>query len=118
MNAYGIRTALSDAGRKVDVVTIYRILANMTDLGLVHRIGIADGYIACSAQGHHDDAVQYVYCPTCGSVEEFVLEEPARAVLEDPLARSGRKSSAVSVEVVSTCNECGPSPLDEEAPGI
>lgn len=44
MNPYEIHTAVIGSGRKVDVVSVYRILAMLLSEGLIHRVGLVDGY--------------------------------------------------------------------------
>src|SRR5438105_2427329 len=48
LGAYQIRDQVLAAGGKIDVVSVYRILAGLVEAGLAHRIGSVDGYLACS----------------------------------------------------------------------
>lgn len=108
INAYGVRDAVLAAGRKVDVVSVYRTLATMASLGLVHRIGSADGYWPCALDHEHEGGFQYVYCPTCGLVEEQEIDGAAMDALASRLTASGRPVSSVNVELVSPCADCAP----------
>lgn len=44
LNAYGVHEAVLAGGRKIDVVSVYRILSTLERLGLVARLGLLDGY--------------------------------------------------------------------------
>jgi Fe2+ or Zn2+ uptake regulation protein len=116
LNAYAVRDAVAASGRKVDVVSVYRTLATMASLGLVHRIGSADGYWPCALDRAHEGGFQYVYCPTCGLVEEQELDESAVGALSRGLMESGRSVESVNVELVAPCAECA-SGTDGKGPG-
>ena len=47
LTAKEIHDSVVNAGHKTNLVSVYRILSTLTELGLVHRIGSADGYVAC-----------------------------------------------------------------------
>ena len=51
LNAYEVHAAILASGRKVDVVSVYRILALLRDIGLVHQLALVDGYAACRYHG-------------------------------------------------------------------
>ncbi len=44
LNAYGVHEAVLAGGRKIDVVSVYRILSTLESLGLIARLGLLDGY--------------------------------------------------------------------------
>lgn len=106
LNAYAVRDAIRASGRKVDVVTVYRILATLADAGLVHRISVAEGYVPCGLGHDHGGVFQYVYCPVCGQVEEQQMDEATVTALSAPLQSAGRPVASMSIELVSTCPGC------------
>ncbi len=99
-------------GATINAVTVYRILAALEKLDLVHRHPCNGEYSLCSMpgkEGHHG----FLHCTSCGIVEEFMNHD--LCVLENKIARSKkfRPSSHVS-EIVGTCQSC----LPAVAPGL
>jgi Fe2+ or Zn2+ uptake regulation protein len=60
---------------KVDQVTVYRILSAFAELGLVHQVGPAGGFVACSHLACNSDLHILSHCTSCGRSEE--IEVPA-----------------------------------------
>lgn len=44
LSAYAIHEKILAGGGKIDVVSVYRILSTLEEVGLIHHVGIADGY--------------------------------------------------------------------------
>lgn len=44
LSAYAIHEKIVNGGGKIDVVSVYRILTTLEDVGLIHHIGIVNGY--------------------------------------------------------------------------
>lgn len=80
---------------------MYRILSTMSELGLIHHIGLVDGYVACGMDGQHPEQVEHLVCEVCGEVQELTSKYRAPKA-----ARSGFKSASVKVEVLGTCRSC------------
>jgi Fe2+ or Zn2+ uptake regulation protein len=99
-------------GQKIDLVSVYRILSALVELGLVHRIGSADGYRACTLGGDHSAHGQHLVCSSClrtleSSISDAVVSEGLRAAKE-----AGYASGAVQVEIIAVCPKCQASPAD------
>src|SRR5882757_8401730 len=47
LSAYAIHEKIISSGGKIDVVSVYRILATLQEVGLIHHIGVVDGYFPC-----------------------------------------------------------------------
>jgi len=47
LSAYAIHEKIISGGGKIDVVSVYRILSTLQEVGLIHHIGIVDGYFPC-----------------------------------------------------------------------
>src|SRR5215203_1819922 len=47
LSAYAIHEKIIGGGGKIDVVSVYRILSTLQDVGLIHHIGVVDGYFPC-----------------------------------------------------------------------
>ena len=47
LSAYAIHEKIISGGGKIDVVSVYRILSTLQEVGLIHHIGVVDGYFPC-----------------------------------------------------------------------
>jgi Fur family transcriptional regulator, ferric uptake regulator len=72
MNAEEIYRQLLNSGEEVGLATVYRVLAQFEDAGLVSRLNFENGHsvFEIKAEDHHDHLV----CLNCGLVEEFFDE--------------------------------------------
>lgn len=106
LNAYGVRSQLLEAGQQVDVVTVYRTLAALVEAGLVHWVGVAEGYVACRIEHTHQGLQQYVYCPQCGLVREIPMDDASVAAVVQSCGPLGEPPTSISLEVAVKCGDC------------
>jgi Fur family zinc uptake transcriptional regulator len=55
----------------VNVVTIYRVLDLLQELGLVHRLHTKEGYVRCFYE-HEKGCHFFAVCEKCGQYREFI----------------------------------------------
>lgn len=68
LSAEDVYRVLMDEGEDIGLATIYRVLAQFEDAGLVIRHHFEDGHAVFELeQGHHD----HIVCMKCGRIEEF-----------------------------------------------
>lgn len=83
LSAEDVYRLLMDEGEDVGLATIYRVLAQFEDAGLVIRHHFEDGHALFELeQGHHDHLV----CVKCGRIEEFFdkeIEKRQRQIAKD-----------------------------------
>ncbi|MDT0619288.1 MAG: ferric iron uptake transcriptional regulator [Salinisphaeraceae bacterium] len=83
LSAEDVYRMLMDEGEDVGLATIYRVLAQFEDAGLVIRHHFEDGHALFELeQGHHD----HIVCVKCGRIEEFFdrdIEQRQRKIAED-----------------------------------
>ena len=101
-----IQKHLDERGQYVNIVTVYRILATLERIQLVHRHPCNGLYSLCTLpdqHGHHG----FLHCIACGHVDEFADGDLCK--VEDRIARSAsfKPVSHVS-EIVGTCLRCQP----------
>lgn len=68
----------------VNLVTVYRMLEDMENVGLVHRHHPTGKFVLCSMpeqKGHHG----FLHCVSCGKTEEFM--DPALCKMENTIAK-------------------------------
>ncbi|HVC86336.1 MAG TPA: Fur family transcriptional regulator [Gaiellaceae bacterium] len=103
--AQEIYDALTVAGRKLGLASVYRMLERLDEHGLVQRIDVGDGivrYEPARAAHHH-----HLVCAECGKVEPFAdqrLEQAIEAVEE----RSGYSVVGHEVVLRGACAACRP----------
>lgn len=93
-------------GDRVDAASIYRIVATLRELHLVHHIGIVDGYIACTQESEHGHESEHLVCDACGRIEEVMNPTLALQIAQDHLAKQGFRASEIKIEVAGRCREC------------
>ena len=84
----------------VGLVTVYRTLGLLSELGVVRRLDLGDGPRYELAEDHH----HHLICEGCGSVAEFEQcpLDPGRL----PQVSSDFEARAHSLEVYGTCADC------------
>ena len=104
VGAYEILERFDWKGRRPAPAQIYRALAFLEALGLVHRIASRNAYIACSGPGEGHGTV-FLVCEECGMVAE-----PSAAWLgetvHDLAGASGFELRTHILEVTGRCPEC------------
>lgn len=106
LTAYSIHERIHTAGGMIDVVSVYRILAMLQSAGLVHHIGIVDGYIPCRIIGDHDAESEHLICSKCGCVTELPLSPVANDAASSQARAVGFVPSSIKVEMLGTCPHC------------
>ena len=106
LTPYQIRERISVAGVKVDVVSVYRILATLLELGLVHRIGSLNAYYGCRSHAPGPHNTEHIVCGTCGCVAELELPRGAQSAIKDEAGEHGFRVGEIKVEVLGTCGHC------------
>lgn len=83
LSAEGVYKALLETGEDVGLATVYRVLTQFENAGLVTRHNFEGGYSVFElSQGVHHD---HLVCVKCGCVEEFVdeiIEQRQKAIAE------------------------------------
>ena len=84
---------------KVGMVTVYRTLDLLSELGLIRRLDLGDGPRYELAEDHH----HHLICEGCGSVSEFE-QCPLNPEQIPPV--DGFEVRAHSLEVYGRCSAC------------
>ena len=105
LGAADIFNQITERGDQIDMVSVYRILTTLSDLHLVHHIGVAGGYIACDL-GSHGQESEHVVCQSCGNVLETAMPEEAVEATKEQLKKLGFTASSIKLEVEGECRKC------------
>lgn len=92
-------------GRKANKTTIYRDLAALERVGIIHRVIVSDRkqYFELTERGHH----HHFICLKCDLVEDIVLDEGDLAEQQTQLAQQkGISVLRHSLEFFGLCKLC------------
>lgn len=102
LSPYQIHQKILGKGGRIDVVSVYRILNTLQELGLVHYIGATDGYYP-ARQGTPDyKSVTHLVDPESGEVTEITISSTAFNTILEDARKAGFNAKTVKIEVVGT----------------
>ncbi|MEF8792239.1 ferric iron uptake transcriptional regulator [Thiohalorhabdus sp.] len=103
LTAEGVYRSLLDAGEEVGLATVYRVLTQFEQAGLVkrHHFDGERAFFELDEDQHHDHMV----CMRCGRVEEFVNDEIERLQQEVAKAHDFKLTSH-RMELYGLCSDC------------
>jgi len=89
-------------------MSIYRILAFLEKCQLVHKINIANKYVACAdiINGPPHRTSQLLFCHQCQRVDEVKLEPEKLSELNISAAQFGYQLLSPHIELNCICNTC------------
>ncbi len=99
LSAYAIHEKIISGGGKIDVVSVYRILSTLQEVGLIHHIGVVDGYFPCRVADCHGKRSEVMVCEQTGDVTELRLPQEIIDVIERQARESGFEAGMIKVEV-------------------
>ncbi|MFA9461676.1 ferric iron uptake transcriptional regulator [Thiohalorhabdus methylotrophus] len=111
LTAEGVYRSLLDAGEEVGLATVYRVLTQFEQAGLVkrHHFDGERAFFELDENKHHDHMV----CVRCGRVEEFVKDEIER--LQQEVAKEhGFRLTDHRMELYGLCADCIREQQDKE----
>lgn len=103
LTAEGVYRSLLDAGEEVGLATVYRVLTQFEQAGLVkrHHFDGERAFFELDEDKHHDHMV----CMRCGRVEEFVNDDIERLQKEVAKAHNFKLTSH-RMELYGLCAAC------------
>ncbi|MBS1713282.1 MAG: transcriptional repressor [Armatimonadetes bacterium] len=107
LTPYGVHQEIVASGGKTDVVSVYRALDTLTGLGLVHHVGVVNGYVACRLEETHGDQAEHVVCSKCGKVRELTIPDEVLEATRRQLAELGLEAIETRLEILADCGDCG-----------
>lgn len=101
-----IHAAVLAAQGRIDVVSVYRILGTLEEAGIVHHVGLGQGYAACRLADHSDVGLEHVVCRSCGTFVELVVAEETASQLVQQVEAAGYALEGFTIEVSGLCTSC------------
>lgn len=103
MSAEDMYKALLDSGEEIGLATVYRVLTQFEDAGLVTRHHFEGGHsmFEMNEGDHHD----HILCVKCGRVDEFV-DEGIEKRQEIIAKEAGYEMTDHSLYIYGICPKC------------
>ena len=95
-------------GESLPPMSVYRILDFLRHENLVHKLDLANKYIACAhITCKHDHGVpQFLICSTCQRAEEITVAESMINSLKASVENAGFLLSSPQLEMSCLCKQC------------
>lgn len=89
-------------------MSVYRILEFLEEHHFVHKLHIANKYVACShlSCDHAHQVPQFLICQRCDAVEEIGIQKALMDELEKNVDKSGFHLVSPQFELNCICNNC------------
>lgn len=103
MSAEDMYKALLDSGEEIGLATVYRVLTQFEDAGLVTRHHFEGGHsmFELNEGDHHD----HILCVKCGRVDEFV-DDTIEKRQEQIAKEAGYEMTDHSLYIYGICPKC------------
>jgi Fur family zinc uptake transcriptional regulator len=91
-------------------MSVYRILDFLEKNHLIHKLNIANKYVACAdiTSEQHHEASQLLFCQKCQRVDEIKLNSTKLIELDNEAKQSGYQLLSSHIELNCICNTCLP----------
>ena len=106
LSAEEVHRLLADKGRKVGIATVYRTLALLEELELVHRVTLDDGCVRYQLAGSLEEHEHHhLICERCGEIVD-VQDDLLDALEKELEVRYGFKITNHQVKFYGICKSC------------
>ena len=98
----------TELGHNILPMSVYRILEFLEEQNLVHRLNLANKYVACShiACEHEHSSPQFLICTSCHRVEEVSLPASVMSSIEGGAKNVGYHLARNQLELECICSDC------------
>ena len=95
-------------GEKIAAMSVYRILEFLEKEHLVHKLSLANKYVACShiTCAHAHGVPQFLICGNCNKVKEISINKSTIEELKDNIKLAGFHLVSPQLEMNCLCNDC------------
>ncbi|KZY67070.1 MULTISPECIES: Fur family transcriptional regulator [unclassified Oleiphilus] len=109
LSAYELVDYLKDEFKApLPAMSVYRILDFLQTEQLVHKLDIANKYVACAhiTCGHDHGTPQFLICNNCNSVTEVVIPNDIIQQLQNNVTDAGYTLESTQIEMSCRCPVC------------
>lgn len=98
----------TEYGEAIPAMSVYRILEFLREEQLVHKLNLANKYVACAhITCDHDHAVpQFLICGKCQKVEEISISKSIVKELQKNVVHTGFHLVSPQLEMNCVCENC------------
>ena len=110
MSAYELVDLCKDRYNEViPAMSVYRILDFLQEQQLVHKLNLANKFVACShiKCDHSHEVSQFLICGKCQRVKEISLGKINAQELKQDLDEAGFMLVSPQLEINCVCKDCG-----------
>ena len=99
---------VKENGEKIPAMSVYRILDFLEAEHLVHKLKLANKYIACShiTCKHEHGVPQFLICSVCNAVKEITVNKSTINELNESVEKAGFQLVSPQLEINCICNDC------------
>ncbi len=103
----------ASTGIAMPAMSVYRILHFLQGEKLVHKLSLANKYVACAhISCSHDHAVsQFLICTACNKVKEINLDPTTNHQLQQSVQQAGYSLLSPHLEINCLCDNCYAQPV-------
>ncbi|MDP6190818.1 MAG: transcriptional repressor [Gammaproteobacteria bacterium] len=109
MSAYELVDRYKDElGEVIPAMSVYRILDFLQTQQLVHKLNLANKYIACCHIDcdHAHEVPQFLICSVCQRVKEISLGKITEEELRQDVEQAGFQLVSPQLEINCVCDDC------------
>jgi Fur family zinc uptake transcriptional regulator len=98
-------------GETIPAMSVYRILDFLEEEHLVHKLSLANKYVACShiTCDHEHEVPQFLICCECSRVEEISIAKSVMSELKRNVEHAGFHLVSPQLEMSCICHDCADS---------
>lgn len=98
----------SEFDESLPPTTVYRILDFLASENLVHKLHLANKYVACShiSCDHAHEVPQFLICDECGNVKEIGIKKALINTLKHNVEEAGYLLRSPQLELHCLCQDC------------
>ncbi len=109
LSAYELIELYKEAyGESMPATSMYRILDFLESESLVHKLKLANKYVACShiTCDHGHETSQFLICRDCQKVKEISIPKPTVKKFQSLVEDAGFRLLTPQLEMNCICEEC------------
>lgn len=109
LSAYELTNAFNATyDESMPPMSVYRILEFLRSQDLVHKLSLANKYIACAhiSCDHQHGVPQFLICGQCQMVKEVSIDHATMAELKQTVTEAGFQLQSQQLELDCVCKNC------------
>jgi len=98
----------TEFGESIPAMSVYRILDFLKEEHLVHKLDLANKYVACShiTCSHTHAVPQFLICSECQAVKEVSIKQSTIDQLKTNVEQAGFHLPGFQLEINCVCEKC------------